>query len=80
MKQADENRSGTRREFVRAGLRYSLMAGLAALAAVLFERSGGKLTGQTCVNRGICHDCGAFKQCGLPQALSAKAAGRGGVS
>ena len=32
------------------------------------------LSGQKCVNRGICSNCGVFSSCGLPQALSAKLA------
>lgn len=61
-----------RREFLRGGARYTLLATLAAVSAILFKRSGGKLSGQTCVNQGICSKCNAFTGCGLPQALSAK--------
>lgn len=66
--------SGDRREFLRTGLRYSILAALAGVTATLFRRSGGKLTGQTCINRGICSHCRAFADCGLPAALSAKSA------
>lgn len=65
---------GDRREFLRTGLRYSALAALTALAATLFRRAGGKLTGQTCLNQGVCSRCTAFTGCGLPAALSAKAA------
>jgi hypothetical protein len=69
-----------RREFLRGGARYTLLATLAAVSAMLFKRSGGKLSGQTCVNQGICSKCNAFTGWGLPQALSAKQAKRGGLS
>ena len=59
-----------RREFLRGGARYALLAALAAVSAVLVKRSGGSLAGQTCINEGICRGCGAFEDCGLPQALS----------
>jgi len=65
---------------MRDGVRYSLLAGMVAVSALLLKRSGGKLTGQTCVNQGICSGCGAFAGCGLPAALSAKSAKRGGLS
>jgi len=80
MNQLDPNRGRNRREFMRDGVRYSLLAGLAAVSILLFKRSGGKLTGQTCRNQGICSGCGAFAGCGLPAALSAKAAKRGDLS
>ena len=65
---------------MRDGVRYSLLAGMATVSALLLKRSGGKLTGQTCVNQGICSGCDAFASCGLPAALSAKSAKRGGLS
>jgi len=80
MQKTRQPRDASRRDFVRNGFRYALMAGLAAVSAVLLKRSGGKLTGQTCVNQGICFKCSAFTGCGLPQALSAKQARRGGLS
>jgi hypothetical protein len=72
MNEADQNRDASRREFMRHGLRYALLTGLAAVSVALYQRSGGKLSGQTCVNQGICGKCTAFADCGLPQALSAK--------
>jgi hypothetical protein len=80
MNQPEPNRGRNRREFMRDGVRYSLLAGMAAVSALLLKRSSGKLTGQTCVNQGICSGCGAFAGCGLPAALSAKATKRGGLS
>ncbi len=64
--------AASRREFLRGGARYALLAGLGAVSAALVRRSGGQLAGQNCINQGICRGCGAFEGCGLPQALSAK--------
>lgn len=80
MNQPELNRWRNRRDFMREGVRYSLLAGLAAVSTLLFKRSRGKLTGQTCSNQGICSGCGTFAACGLPAALSAKATKRGIVS
>lgn len=79
MNEADQGRAN-RRDFFRGGTRYALLAALGAVSAVLFKRSGGQLTGQTCINQGICSKCTAFNGCGLPSALSAKLAKRGGLS
>jgi len=63
----------SRREFFRAAGRYSLL-GLLALGGALAIRKGpGR---EQCINDGICAGCGAFANCGLPQALSARQAGR----
>ena len=58
---------GNRRDFLRNGLRYTLLGGVAAAVGTLAARSG-----QTCVNEGICRGCAAFDDCVLPQAASAK--------
>jgi hypothetical protein len=79
MNEADQGRAN-RREFFRGGARYALLTALGAVSAILFKRSGGKLTGQTCLNQGICSKCTVFTGCGLPQALSAKQVKRGGLS
>jgi len=70
----------SRREFLRGGVRYALLAVVGTVSVTLFQRSGGKLSGQTCINQGICRDCGVFADCGLPQALSAKQANPEGTS
>jgi hypothetical protein len=80
MNNANQNRGASRREFMRNGFRYALLTGLAAVSATLYQRSGGRLSGQTCINQGICRGCTAFADCGLPQALSAKQSKRGGES
>ena len=72
MKTERPNESANRREFLRGGARYALLAGLAVVSAVLVKRRSATLPGQTCINQGICRGCGAFEDCGLPQALSAK--------
>ena len=72
MKTERINGPASRREFLRGGARYALLAGLGAVSATLVKRSGGQLSGQTCINQGLCRGCGAFEGCGLPQALSAK--------
>lgn len=71
---AHQPRGASRREFIRNGLRYALLTGVAAVSGILFKRSGGKLTGQSCLNKGICSRCIAFSACGLPPALSARRA------
>jgi hypothetical protein len=73
MNKADEDRAN-RRDFLRGGARYALLTTLAAVSATLFKHSGGKLSGQTCINEGLCSDCTAYADCGLPQALSRKQA------
>jgi hypothetical protein len=72
MKTEQTNESANRREFLRGGFRCALLAGLAAMSAVVARKPGATLPGQTCINQGICRGCGAFEDCGLPQALSAK--------
>ncbi len=74
MKTERSKESANRREFLRGGARYALLAGLAAVSAVLVKRRGATLPGQTCINQGICRGCGAVGDCGLPQALSFKQA------
>jgi len=66
----------SRREFVRAAARYGLLALVTAAAGLAACRRTP--ASQSCVNRGICRGCGLFAGCGLPQALSAKRAQRGG--
>ena len=74
MKTERPNESANRREFLRGGARYALLAGLVAVSAVLVKRRRLSLPGQTCISQGICRGCGAVGDCGLPQALSFKEA------
>jgi len=66
------SRDDGRRQFLRDGLRLTLLAGLAALGGKLLGRASARPAGQVCVSAGICRGCEAFEDCGLPQALSAK--------
>jgi len=63
-----------RREFLRGGVRYGMLAGLAAAAARAVSNGGGRLADQTCTNKGICDGCVEYPACELPQALSARQA------
>jgi hypothetical protein len=66
---------GDRREFIRAMARYALLSVLGA-GGYLSARAG-KLSGQTCVQQGICINCPRLADCGLPAALSRKRSGGG---
>jgi hypothetical protein len=74
MKTEQTKAAANRREFLRGGARYTLLAGLAAVSALLVRRRGAVLPGQTCINNTICRGCTAVSGCGLPQALSFKQA------
>ncbi len=65
---------GSRRDFFRAAARYGLL-GVIAAGSVL---TAGRRSSEKCVNKGICGGCAVFESCGLPAALSAKAAKAGG--
>jgi hypothetical protein len=80
MNPVEANRTGARREFLRAGLRYGSVGVLAVVALVLARRNASKLPGQVCTNRSVCSGCPTFRNCGLPAALSAKHARAGGAS
>jgi hypothetical protein len=75
---SDSDNKLTRRELLRSVGRYAALAGIGVLAAkLMLRRSGGAdgdIASQTCVNSGICSGCGAFDDCRLPQALSARRA------
>ena len=68
-----QNQNSSRREFFRAAVRTVSLGAIATLSAALMRRAR-PLTGQRCINRGLCNDCAVFAECGLPQALSAKLA------
>ena len=78
MQTKQANDAASRRDFLRGGFRYALLAGLGAVSATLARKPGSLLAGQTCINEGICRGCTAFTDCGLPRALSVKQAGNGG--
>ena len=66
------NSKFTRRDFVR----YGALAAVGALATRLVARHSR----ETCINEGVCRGCTEFGDCGLPQALSARAALKRGAS
>ena len=66
------NSSASRRQFLRDGLRLTILGGLAAIGGKLAGRAAARPAGQVCVNAGICRGCAVFEGCGLPRALSAK--------
>jgi len=74
MKSISPNSSAGRRQFLRNGLRYAILGGLAAVSGRLAGRQAGRPAGQVCISAGICRGCEAYDDCGLPQALSAKEA------
>lgn len=80
MKAQRTSKTANRREFLRGGVRYALLAGLAAVSVVLVKKRGAALPGQTCINASICRGCGSVADCGLPQALSFKQATQRKVS
>ena len=70
------NRRSTRREWFRSLGRWLGSAALAALGGALTSGRARLRDKETCINRGVCGGCGRFDDCSLPQALSAKEAGR----
>lgn len=65
----------SRRKFLQSALRFLALGALGFGTGALITRRGEK-----CINSGICRGCAAFRDCGLPQALSAKqAAAKGDV-
>lgn len=69
----DTTEQMNRRQFFRTAGRWSLFGFLAALSGTLARRSVRENPDrEKCINMGICRECNAFEDCGLPQALSAK--------
>jgi hypothetical protein len=61
-----------RREFLRSGIRYALLAGLAALGAALAARRGAVQSSNDCAQIPLCRDCALFANCKLPRAVDAR--------
>jgi hypothetical protein len=71
---SDESRKQSRREFLRGVGRAAAAAGLVGGVAGLVA-AGRARPPQDCVNNGFCRACGAYEDCALPAALSAKREG-----
>ena len=67
---SDLQRPVPRREFFRAVARLGSLTVLGVVAYLTTHRRPG----QSCQNNSLCRGCSAFRDCGLPAALSAKAA------
>jgi len=77
MKNSPFNNPVDRRAFLRGGVRYGLLAGLAAMAARVI--SGASRSGEAqCTSAGVCGGCPDYTGCELPPALSAKQVRAGG--
>ena len=74
MNRRSPNSGAGRRQFLRDGLRWAILGGLAAVGGTLAGREAARPAGQVCISAGICRGCAAFEDCGLPNALSAKEA------
>jgi anaerobic selenocysteine-containing dehydrogenase len=76
MNKKQEKLRQSRRDFLAGVARLGTLGVLGGGAAALALRNKSTALGnQQCNNQGICSGCGVFNQCGLPAALSAKAAG-----
>ncbi len=63
-----------RREFFRSVGRYAVLGIMTTAGVLLAKRGGIDRTTQRCTNKGVCCNCGSYKRCRLPAALSAKQA------
>ncbi|MBN1808799.1 MAG: hypothetical protein JW909_06990 [Planctomycetes bacterium] len=70
-----ENSECNRRELL-AGLWRALAASALGLLAWILTAGRRSRPEQRCSNRGLCCNCDSFDDCTLPQALSARRAGR----
>jgi len=64
-----DNHNNNRREFLQNTIRLLVLGILGFGTGALMMRHS-----EQCGNAGICRGCASFHGCGLPQALSAKAA------
>jgi hypothetical protein len=70
----------TRREFLRAGLRGTLLGALALLAVVLGRKANVRTPDARCRGGGLCGGCSVFDACALPAALKVRETQPRGVS
>ena len=64
-------RSG-RRKLLASVLRYVTLGALGAAGGAAFSKRRRLVREDTCINQGVCRGCEVFRECGLPEALSAK--------
>lgn len=62
-----------RREFLRSGLRYAILAALAAVAGVLAARRTATPDQANCPKIKLCRGCVSLQTCVLPQAAEVRA-------
>jgi len=62
----------SRREWLRAGLRYPVLAGLAAVGVILGLRSRNAAGLENCLEARPCQACELLRDCALPQAREAR--------
>ena len=62
-----------RREFLRSGVRYAILAALAAVAGVLTARRTAVPDAAGCPKIRLCRGCASLPLCALPQAVEARA-------
>lgn len=62
-----------RREFLRSGVRYAILAALAAVAGVLAARRSATLEQANCPKIKLCRGCASLPTCVLPQAAEVRA-------
>ncbi len=62
----------SRREWLRAGLRYPVLAGLAGIGVVLGLRFRNGAGAERCLIARPCEACELFRDCGLPRATETR--------
>jgi hypothetical protein len=62
-----------RREFLRSGVRYAILAALAALASALAARRTATPEQAACPQIKLCRGCASYPTCALPQAAEVRA-------
>lgn len=67
-----ENLAGDRRAFLRALVRYPLVAGVAALGGWLALRRVEPGAVEPCIKQRVCRGCQLFTGCDRPQAVATR--------
>jgi len=67
-----EHCRGNRRQMLIGALRYGTLGLLGTVGGSVIAKRRRLVREGKCVNGGICRGCEIFKDCSLPQALSAK--------